>query len=324
MQAVVAEIYGGVFAFPFETFREEALGRLRALVPFDSAVWGSGLRASNEMLSVSLYRLPPEALYAYAAHWQGQDFVREAALRSPGTAFRNEDVMPLARYHASEIYREFSRPAGIEHALGVVRHGEVADLAEMVFLFRADQARAFSDRDRFLLEQLAPHLVNAWRQAQLAHHYRAAADGSGAGLHTHESYAIADAQGLVHAAGEDFCVMLRSIAPEWRGPNFPAQLAPLQRGDASVLRLGEYEFRVRHLNGDRYLFSATTASGALGLTAAEMRVARLYASGLAQKDVALRIGVSVSTVQNQLVSVYRKLGVHSKVGLLHALNRHAT
>lgn len=315
----VVDVYRAVFATPFESFRETILRRLADVIPFSSAVWGSGLRASNEMLSVSMCDLAPETLLAYAAHWEAQDFVRAAAVASPGRAFRNEDVMPLPRYHQTEIYRRFSQPAGIEHALGVVEPDPVTDLADMVFLFRADPAQPYTDAERGLLEHLAPHLVNAWRQAQLAHHYRAAANGSGAGLNAHESYAVTDGGGLVHAAGEDFCMMLRTVAPDWRGPTLPEALAPLQRGEAGLVVLGDYEFRVRRLN-DRYLFSATAGGGVLGLSPAETRVARLYASGLTQQDVARRVGVSVHTIRNQLVSVYAKLGVHSKVELVRALN----
>jgi DNA-binding CsgD family transcriptional regulator len=323
IQSAVADLYRGVFNLPFETFKEETLQRLQTILPFDSAVWGSGVHSTNEMLSLSFLNQPLATLMTYATIWQPQDFVRAAAVANPGRAFRNEDVMALDRYHQTEIYLGFSKPAGIEHALGIVERNETTDLGEMVFLFRADPHDPFTNDDAALLEYLSPHLVIAWRQSQIAHHYRAAAEGAAVGFHEHDGYAVADHQGIVHAAGEDFCLAVRAVAPAWQGPKLPPELGPLHAGERASLVLGAYEFTVRRAN-DRTLFAVAPRSGALGLSPAETRVARLYAGGLTQRDIAVRLGVSASTVRNQLSAVYLKLDVHSKIDLALRLNRPRT
>lgn len=320
VQLAVADLYRGVFTLPFEAFKDATLQQLRNVLPFDSAVWGSGVHSTNEMLSLTSVDQSLATLMTYAMTWQPHDFVRAAANANPGRAFRNEDVMPLERYHATEIYLEFSKPAGIEHALGIVERDAVTDLGDMIFLFRADPRDAFTDADVALLEYLSPHLVVAWRQSQIAHHYRAAANGAAAGFHGHEGYAVADHQGVVHAAGDDFCIALRAVAPTWQGPKFPPELGPLLDGETASLVLGDYEFAVQRAN-DRNLFAVAPRAGTLGLTAAEARVARLYAGGMAQRAIAVRLGVSASTVRNQLSSVYLKLDVHSKIDLARVLNR---
>jgi len=320
VQAAVAEIYRGVLRQPIEAFKETTLRGIGGLVPFSSAVWGSGVHSSNEMLSVSAIEQPIDQLLTYAARWQASDFVRAAAVGRPGVAFRNEDVVPLADYHRTEIYREFSKPCGIEHALMIVERNPTTDLGEIVCLFRFDAAQPFSDEEKALLEHLSPHLVAAWRQAQLAHHYRAALAGAGIGMVGHESYAITDDRGLVHAAGEDFCLALLEVSPGWQGPWFPDALQELVSGGRSALLVGDYEFTVRRAK-DRRLFAVSRQAGVFGLTPAESRVARLYAQGFSQRDIALRQKVSPATIRNQLASVYQKLGVHSKLELLRALNR---
>ncbi len=319
VQDAVAEIYRGVLRAPIEAFKETTLCGIRALVPFSSAVWGSGVYSSNEMLSVSAVDQRPEWLLTYAARWQAEDFVRVAAVARPGVAVRNMDVMPMAEHHRTAIYREFSGPAGIEHALMIVEHNPVTDLAEIICLFRSDPDAPFTDEEKVLLEHLAPHLVASWRQSQLAHHYRAVAS-AGVGLGGHANYAVTDATGLVHAAGEDFCLALLEVSPGWRGPKFPLALQDLVGGSRSSLRIGDYEFTVRRVN-DRRLFAVSKQVGAFGLTPAETRVARLYAEGLSHRDVALRQGVRPATVRNQLASVYQKLEVRSRLELVRALNR---
>jgi len=320
VQSAVADLYRGVFALPFEGFKEATLRQLRGVVRFESAVWGSGVYSTNEMLSLSFLNQAPATLMTYAADWQARDFVRTAAIAHPGRAFRNQDVMPLERYRQSDFYLGFLQPAGMDSLLGIVERDTVTDLAEIVFVFRADPLDAFTEDDLALLEYLSPHLVIAWRQSQIAHHYRAAADGTAAGFHAHEGYAVTDLQGMVHAAGGDFCLALRAVAPTWQGPRFPPELRALQSGERTSLVLGEYEFTVRR-TAACCLFAVAPRSGALGLSPAEARVARLYAGGLTQRDIARKLGLSASTVRNQLSSAYLKLDVHSKIELARILNR---
>lgn len=52
-----------------------------------------------------------------------------------------------------------------------------------------------------------------------------------------------------------------------------------------------------------------------GLTPREIEIADLLASGLGNKEIAKRLGVSVTTVRSHLSSTYEKLGVDSRVGL---------
>jgi len=321
VQVLLADLYSGVFDRPFETFKETTLALVRRLIPFDAGVWGSGTYSSNEMQSVSMLDFPAANLMAYAIDWQKDDFVRAAAVGRPGRAFRTEDVMP--RFRETQIYLKYSKPAGIEHSLGIVKHDPVSDLGEIVFLFRSDAGAPFTEGDRNLLEHLSLHLMNAWRQSQIAHHYRTVADGSARGFFEPESYAIADAQGLLHAAGADFCLALLAISPGWQGPTVPSALAPLLSCESGALTVGGHEFTVRRA-GQRSLFAVASGGGGLGLSPAEARVARLYATGVTQRGIAARAKVSVSTVRNQLASVYLKLGVHSKVELIQALNRPAS
>jgi DNA-binding CsgD family transcriptional regulator len=323
VQLAVAELYRGVFSLPFEVFKDTTLRRLQAVLRFDSAVWGSGVYSTNEMLSLSYVNQSVAQLMAYATTWQQHDVVRAAIVANPGRAFRNEDVVPLERYHQTPIYLEYMKPEGFVHAIGIVERDEVADFGYILYLMRADLDDAFTEDDVALLEHLSPHLMAAWRQSQIAHHYRTAANGAAAGFHAHEGYAVADLQGVVLAAGEDFCTALRTVAPTWLGPKFPAELKPLLDGERPSLILGDYEFTVQRAN-DRNLFAVAARAGTLGLTPAETRVAGLYAGGMTRQDIATQLGVSASTIRNQLSSVYLKLDVHSKIDLARALNRPRT
>lgn len=56
------------------------------------------------------------------------------------------------------------------------------------------------------------------------------------------------------------------------------------------------------------------------LTASELRVAELVAEGLSNKEVAVRLVVTVRTVEAHLSKIYAKLGVRSRTELAAAWN----
>ena len=65
------------------------------------------------------------------------------------------------------------------------------------------------------------------------------------------------------------------------------------------------------------------ASGWESLTPTELDVVRHVSAGLPNKDIAARLFVSPRTVQSHLTHVYAKLGVSSRVQLVHEAARHA-
>jgi DNA-binding CsgD family transcriptional regulator len=58
------------------------------------------------------------------------------------------------------------------------------------------------------------------------------------------------------------------------------------------------------------------------LTARELEIARLASAGVANKEIAARLGLSLHTVQNKLHTAYEKLGVAGRSELARVLGRH--
>ena len=57
------------------------------------------------------------------------------------------------------------------------------------------------------------------------------------------------------------------------------------------------------------------------ITPREYEVAQAVWSDLHGKEIARRLGISLKTVDSHLVSLRRKLGVHSRVGIALAVER---
>jgi len=66
---------------------------------------------------------------------------------------------------------------------------------------------------------------------------------------------------------------------------------------------------------------AGTFFAAYGLTERELAVAKLLLSGSIYKEIAFELGISLSTVRTHTMSLYRKLGIHSREELAALVNR---
>lgn len=117
----------------------------------------------------------------------------------------------------------------------------------------------------------------------------------------------------------DVCNELGGLAQGALGPLLAAaaQLALERRErDLPALNRGDDSSHVVPHTGD----SGQVAHELAVLTPAELKVARLVATGLSYKEVARRLDRSLSTVDHQLRSIRDKLGVRSTARLVHLLN----
>jgi len=64
-------------------------------------------------------------------------------------------------------------------------------------------------------------------------------------------------------------------------------------------------------------------SGISSLTASELRVARLAATGKTNREIAQELVVSVKTISAQLTAIYRKLDVHDRAALAETMQAEA-
>jgi DNA-binding CsgD family transcriptional regulator len=314
---VAREIHEGVFRLPLETFKESALALLRRAIPFDSSIWGSGSEQPQLVFGIAAYGFPLARLIDYAQHWQPEDRLRAACAAEPGQSLRNEDLAPIEEYRRSPIYQGFCRPSGIEHAIGNAQIDSATNVGELVFLFRASRGAFFSDAERDALNALMPHLVAAWRHRLLLHMREHVRNARGGGDSMSSGYAVVDNDGRVHASDTEFSLRMRAAFPSWVGPLLPFPVVQQLKEGRLPKKARDLRLTIRRGAG-RHLVSFASAADPR-LSAAELRVALLFAGGKTAAAVARELRVSPLTARNQLSSVYAKLGVHTKLELARAL-----
>lgn len=278
----------------------------------DSAVWINGVSEADQVNNCLLVNQPDDLIHRYLADYAGIDLVRNHAVRSPGTAFRIEDTMPLAAYRRHPAYSEFWSPAGIEHAMAIAVTDPISQLMELVVLWRADAVQPFSDADRQALQDVAPHAIAAWRHRQLMHLHEQASAQPGLQLRVRGN-AVCDANGAIYASDPHFNTVMRAHFDGWQGPLLPIKARAMVAAGRLAESIAGLDF-VLAPAVPRSLLTVSVAADAT-LTTAESRVAALYAEGRTNAQIAAALGVTQSTVRNQISAAYRKLDIHSKAEL---------
>jgi DNA-binding CsgD family transcriptional regulator len=147
-----------------DAFPGPVLEALRRLIPCDIVSYGHyaasgrrwGLRAAPDGI------LPiPRSVRDAHLRLQAQDPFLPSR-RTLGRAVRQSDLLTTAEFHRLDLYQEVGRPLGIEYSMQLWLMGN----DQIVGGFGFDtQAHDFSDRDRAVLDFLAPDLLRLHRRA---------------------------------------------------------------------------------------------------------------------------------------------------------------
>jgi DNA-binding CsgD family transcriptional regulator len=325
---LVGECYG---LTDIDEFRGSLLGVLRRVVPADYASYNEVGPGPYDTWSLTEPAMAAEAHETWSRLAHEHPVISHVAQTGDGRPLRISDVLDRPAFHALDLYREFYRPVGVEWQVAFtlpVRSPVMLGIA----LSRTGSD--FSDEECLLLAHARPHLIQAWRNAQLLaarEHILAAVEG---GLRRHgEFVAAVGRDGRLDHASDDAIALLRAHGAltggdvaRLQGPvarlvelgttagHPPEPLVLGAAGDALVVRLlpGRPGDPVMLLldRGD----AGMTAEGlrSLGLTARQAEALRWIALGRTVPDAARLMGISASTTAKHLEQTYRKLGVRTR------------
>lgn len=291
-----------------DQFQARALTLLQEVVPFDSAMWGSGSwsAAGVEVHSVFLDRQPPEMMQSYERVKQHDTFAQQTHRFRAITLNVSADD---PRYVPHPDLAAHTRRYGMAHALGT-QFDDGLQLVTSISLFRSRPAARYSETERLFVQSLVPHLAETWSYCLL----RSVGDRADHGL-AEASRALCDQKGLLHAAAPPFADLMRAEWPAWQGPKLPDTLCSGWLVPAHSQHVGAALVIGSEPVGDLRLLKLRRLSALDALTARELEVARLYGSGSSHKAIAQVLHVSPVTVRNHLQSTYSKLGVRDKAAL---------
>jgi ATP/maltotriose-dependent transcriptional regulator MalT len=215
-----------------------------------------------------------------------------------GEVERARGWVAVARRDLGDAVRRFTQSAAMAARSGdrVVESAALHDLA------RLGRAADVSAR----LAELAAVIEGPLAPARAAH---AAALAANDPVALERASAAFEAMGAIIFAAE----AMTEAAVAWRRSGAPRKAVSAEQR-AAVL--------AARCDGARTPGLATAAATRAVLSARELEIAGLAARGIANKDIAAQLCLSLHTVENRLHAVYEKLGVSGRAELRQVLDPH--
>lgn len=319
----VLALYRAARRLPHAELRTMVFEGLQSLVTFDSAFWyrWAADAQHSELHAWCLYQQPESLIEEYASEelWR-DDIVYERALIAPS----GKAISASYDEYTSPRMRNFLRRHRQEHVLTLAIFQDVQGIATGMSMYRNETRSAWSEEDHRILEAVMPHVVEAWRENWLQDVVRAA---SSSPEHVEFSLAVLIPSLMLSEAQDNFGDLMHLEWPAWRGPWLPQELhLALSAQAGSTLsrppwigRSTVVYSRMQH-DGNVVLF-VRRGHEFDRLAPRRREAAVLFGRGASQTDVAARMQLSASTVNNYLASVYTQLNLSDKTELSRLVTR---
>ena len=285
LSQAVLQLHCGSRDWPASAFDTRAVETLAAVVPHTACLWGS----------VPEDAVPSTPPAVHGLFCQGLDAAALAACLAGGGSvpgLHAEQLEPLAgRRVALRLWREADQPP-------------------------------FDEGDRQALAFVLPHLVEAQRENRLGR----ALVPEGA-ERARRSLVLCDASGRLQQVDAHGLTQLRLEWPRWLGTMLPPALVAALRDGLAQARpeaalptfFGRVVTVLMVRSGELVLLEIRRRAAADRLSTRQRDIAGLYTGGHSGPQIADRLGLSASTVNNHLGVVFKKLAVHNKLQLAEAL-----
>jgi DNA-binding CsgD family transcriptional regulator len=302
-----------------EEFRAIVLPGYRHLVPALHVSYNEIVDGDRVAAAIVEPELPDWAVAAWERH-AGENPLLQRYLRTrDGRALRFSDVLSRKELRGLSLYRDFYRPLEVEHQIAFILPS-TPRLTIGVALTRT--AADFSERERQLLELTRPHLIQAYRAAELRERLATTIGGLRTGLDAEGTALVLlerdGTVGFASAAAVELLAdgevaLVEGLPPpppifEWLGRE--ARSGSVQVGARSLLlRRMRSEGRVVVVLDEPGRALSMTALLGLGLTPREAAVLRELALGAPTATAAATLGMAPRTLAKHLQRVNAKLGV---------------
>jgi DNA-binding CsgD family transcriptional regulator len=322
---LLLELVGEAYSFEDLTqFRSGVLDALIRMVPSDRV--GYNEIASDETFAVMIPEFDPSVLPTFTALAHENPLIRRFQRTGDGRPYRISDLMDRKSFHGTALYKEFYRHMGIENQVAFSLPSRPQLL---VGLALTRERKDYSDREVQLLALARPHLMQAYRNAELSGARAAMLAALEAGLdalgrhvvvidhHGRVEFATDGARRLLgdrSVAGRGLPEEVRTWVSEHRGPRAGAEPLVLRRAGGVLVRLlpsrRDDRREVLLLEGGTGQLSVAALRG-LGLTTRQADTLRYVALGHSPSQAAAEMGIARRTVDKHLQNVYAKLGASS-------------
>ncbi len=319
---LLLEVVGEAYSLrDVSQFRSGVLELLGRLVRYDSA--GFNEVGPQETFALTTFEMPPGLLEAFSQHAFENPLISRIQRTGDGRPYRISDFIDQDTFHSLAVYERYYRHVAIEYQ---VAFGLPSSPPLIVGIALCRTWEDFDDREVSLLALVRPHLMHAYRNAQLWSEREAMLLALQAGLDTLGRHVVVlDPHGRVefasdgarHLLGPHLSTGLPGEVDRWLAtqhtprPAAAPMRVPGADGPALVRVLpSSREDRRRVLLIEPGAGELTpTALRALGLTERQAQALHTLALGHTPAQTAANMGIARRTLDKHLQLVYGKLGV---------------
>ena len=328
----------------FPRFSAHVVSTLPLVVPSDITTYNEVHPRKNR---VTMVTDPPgaldfpDSLRIFERHMGDHPLIARHQRTGDGRAFKISDFLTRSRFHRLALYNEYYRRVDVEHQIAFTLPAPPG-LVIGIALNRG--RRDFSERERLVLNVLRPHLIQAYRNAEVVTEMR----HSLASLDTAMAFigrgvVVLTAKGRIRLMTE----RARELTARYFGsvPHRSDRLPdPLQRwlthqqqflngvtdshpaprepltvdleGRQLVVRLFFDTIQSYLLLEERQTGFQPSSLEALGLSRREAEVLAWVAGGKTNEEIARILTIALSTVKKHLENIFIKLGVENRVSAM--------
>jgi len=317
LSSVVLQLHRGCRTWPAVAFQSRACELLSEVLPFDAGIWGTENVAAQRVVALVPYGVPDHMWASYLTQGSAGDPLLAAARAAPGAAVAlnfNTLAVPVDG-GAAAAPPHFFGSHGWAYGLAMTQIEPLSKLRAFFCVWRQAAGQPFDALDQQLLQFVMPHLMETARESQLSR-ATAGADAPAAP----RSHAVCDRMGVTQHLDDRCLALLRLEWPQWSGGVLPAPLVQAVQQPEPALFVGRRIAVRLVVNDDAVLLAVRLRAACDRLSARQRSIADLYASGCTGPEIAQRLGLAASTVNNHLGEVFKKLQVSSKVQLARVLH----
>lgn len=278
-------------------FHRWALGEIRHYIDFDFAIWGGG-NGQNRQLHMATVLDQVDTFFDTWEAVKHEDHYADLVIGNTGKTWSIEQV-PAFRH--SLAYNEHWGRYSARQLMSTMEVDIQTGLHIFVTLARENRRAAFNAAEARTKNIITQHLFLASRHNDM--HY----------LRSHQApAAFIDRRGLLHAVLPEFCALLINEWGRQARHRLPAAV------NEALWQTGRYQSRHLSLHAEQFnnrLLVRAAVAPCVSLSRREQEVAWMYASGRSNKEVALALGISPTTVRTHLARLYQKLGITDKGAL---------
>lgn len=229
---------------------------------------------------------------------QSKDPLLMKALKHPNTAH----TIQVNQHFDNDVY-EYARVTGSMNAM--THFSTYGTHYSGINLWREKQADIYTAQEINTANLLMPHV----RQSMMINQKLAADIFRSIGINA--GFMVVEHQGQIHHIDDLAVILLRKEFPDWLSHDLPVQIMQ-HIGKTYVGKHITLHFRS---DGGLFFIQISAKEPSQKLTTAELRVVEHVVKFGSYKEAARQLDISVSTVRNQLHTVYSKLGIHRKSDL---------